>query len=218
MGQFVVIGLGNFGFNLARTLHDRGQEVLAVDLDKEKIDRVLECSSAAIQADACDRDSLRAMGIEKADAVIVSLGERLDASILATLHLKELKVQRIIVKAVSEDHGKILELVGATDVVFPEKDMAIKLANTLAFHNALDYLPLSPGFSILEVAPPRAFTGKSLGQLGLRSKYHVTVIAIRELVPERLNLVPGADYLIKDSDILVLLGKDEDMSKIKEIG
>lgn len=216
MGQFAVIGLGNFGFNVAKTLYQMGHEVLAVDCDKEKVDQIKDFSSEAIQADACEKEALKAMGMERADAVIVSLGERLDASILTTLYLKELKVSRIIVKAMSEDHGKILELVGAHEVVFPEKDMAVKLANTLAFPNALDHLPLAPGFSIVEIAPPSQFVGKSLAQLDFRNRYHVQIIAIRELVPDRVNLVPRADTVIKDSDILVILGRDEDLSKIKE--
>src|SRR3972149_2717695 len=114
MGQFVVIGLGHFGFNVVKTLHEMGHEVLAVDSSKDKVDQIKDFSSQAIQADACEKEVLTALGVEKADAVIVSLGERLDASILTTLHLKELKVSRIIVKAVSNDHGRILELVGAS--------------------------------------------------------------------------------------------------------
>lgn len=216
MGQFVVIGLGNFGFNVAKTLYEMGHDVCAVDSDKDKVDQIRDFSTQAVEADACDKDVLKALGIEEADAVVVGLGERLDAPVLVTLYLKELKANRIIVKAVSEDHGKILEAVGATEIVFPEKDMAVKLAKTLAFPNALDHLPLAPGFSIVEVGPPRPFIGKSLSQLDLRNKYHVQIIAIRELIPDRVNLVPRADYVIKDSDILIILGKDEDLNKIKD--
>ncbi len=148
---------------------------------------------------------------------MVSLGDRIDASIMVTLHLKELGAERIVVKAVSEDHRKVLEMVGATEVVFPEMDKAIKTAKTLSFPNALDYLPLAPGFSIVEIAPPKAFIGKTLAELDLRNKYHVQVIAVRELIPDRINLVPKADCVIKDSDIMVILGRDEDLNKIKGI-
>ncbi len=213
----MVIGLGSFGFNVARTLYEMGHEVLAVDCDREKVERIREYSSNAVVADAVDEESLKAMGIEKTDAVVVGLGDSMDASTLLALHLKEMGVERIIVKAISEDHGKILELVGASEVVFPEKDMAIKLAKTLAFPNALEHLPLAPGFSIVEIAPPRTFVGKSLAELGLRNKYHVQVIAVRELIPDRVNLVPRPDAVIKDSDILVILGKDEDLARIKGI-
>ncbi len=215
MGQFVVIGLGHFGFNVAKSLYEMGHEVLGVDKSKEKVDQIKDFSSQAIQADACEKKVLMALGVENAEAVIVSMGGRLDASILATLYLREIKVSRIIVKAVSDDHGRILELVGASDVVFPEKDMAIKLANTLAFPNTLDYLPLAPGFSIIEIVPPGVFIGKNLAELDLRNKYHVQVIAVRELVPDRVNLVPRANTKIKDSDILVILGRDDDLAKLK---
>jgi trk system potassium uptake protein TrkA len=125
-------------------------------------------------------------------------------------------VGRIVAKAVSPEHEKILKRVGAGEVVFPERDAAQRLARSLADPNLLDYLPIGDEFSVAEVAPPDALVGKSLAELGLRQKYGVNVIAVRELVPERTHLVPSPDYVIKDSDILVVAGRQEDMERLRQ--
>jgi trk system potassium uptake protein TrkA len=154
--------------------------------------------------------------LNELDGVVVSLGQ-IESSVLATLHLKELKIKRIISKALSEEHGKILEKVGATEVVFPEKDMASRVARTLTHENILEYVPLAEGYSIVEIAPPMSFMGKSLGELDLRREYAVQVIIVKELVPENIVPVPMADYVIKDSDVLVIMGRDEDLKKIQNL-
>jgi trk system potassium uptake protein TrkA len=147
--------------------------------------------------------------------VIVSFGEDLAASTLITLHLKEMKVKHIIVKAPNEDHKHVLEKVGATEVIIPEREMADKVAKSLISPNVLDYIPLSDEYTICEIVPPPSFMGKSIAELHLRSKYHIEVIAVREMLPERLTMVPRADFTIKDSDVLVVIGKEKDVQKIK---
>jgi len=147
--------------------------------------------------------------------VIISFGEDLAASTLITLHLKEMKVKNIIVKAPNEDHKHVLEKVGATEVIIPEREMADKVAKSLISPNVLDYIPLSEGYTICEIVPPPIFFGKTFGEVHLRSKYHVEVIAVREMLPDRLTMVPRADFVIKDSDILVVIGKEGDIQKIK---
>ena len=208
MAKFAVIGLGSFGFNIAKTLYEEGHEVLAIDIDKDKIEAVKDYVTRAVTMDSADKENLKALGIQDIDIVIVSLGPQMEASILTVLYLHELKVKRIIAKALSEDHAKILESIGATDVIYPEKDMAIKLAHRLSSPNVLEYLPLSSGFSIQEIAPPEKFIGKTLKELDLRNKYGVQVIAIRELVPENTILIPKADFVIKESDILIIIGAE----------
>jgi trk system potassium uptake protein TrkA len=146
--------------------------------------------------------------------VIVSLGDRIDASVLVTLYLKELGVEEIIAKATTEDHGKILDRIGATTVVFPEREIAFRLARSLENVNVLDAIPLSPGVSILEFGPPNSFLGKSLKELDLRNRYGIQIVVIKELVPENLVIVPHPDHKIKESDILVGIGKDEDFQKL----
>jgi trk system potassium uptake protein TrkA len=214
MKRVVVIGLGIFGFNIAKDLYENGIEVIAVDKNKEVIQKIKDFSTKAILADGTDKDILESIGIQPDDVVIVSFGEDLAASTLITLHLKEMKVKTIIVKAPNEDHKHVLEKVGATEVIIPERAMADKVAKSLISPNVLDYIPLSQDYTICEIAPPPSFMGKTIGELHLRSRYHIEVIAIREMLPERLTMVPRADFIIKDSDVLVVIGKEKDIQKI----
>jgi trk system potassium uptake protein TrkA len=125
--------------------------------------------------------------------------------------------KRIVAKALTEDHAKILESVGATETIYPEKDMAIKTALKLSCPNVLEYLPLISGFGIQEIAPPEKFIGKNLRELDLRNKYGIQVIAIKELIPEKTTFVPQSDFVLKDSDILVIMGKDKQLEKINAL-
>lgn len=215
MGKFVVIGLGNFGFYLAKSLFEEGRDVIGVDLNKEKIQRLQEFCSYAVVGDVTDKSILESIGMEKGDVVIVSLGDNISASVLVTLYLKDLDIQNIYVKIISEDHGRVLEKIGALEVIFPERDLAKKVAKTLSSPNLIDYLPLTEEYTIVEIAPPKEFIGKTLAELGLRNKYHISIIAVRGLVPERITLNPGGAFTIKDSDILLALGKPDDIEKIK---
>jgi len=210
----VIIGLGNFGFYLAKRLHELGHEVLAIDKNKDVIQKIKEHCTRAALADAIDKDTLVALNVPSVDFAVVGLGTRLDHSILVTLHLKELGLKEIIVKAMTEDHGKIMRTLGATEIIFPEKDMALKVAASLSSPNLVDHLPLTEGYSIIEMAPPTHFIGKTLKDLQLRNTYGVQVIAIRELVPERINMSPTADFVIKDSDILVIMGENETLETL----
>ncbi len=215
--KFAVIGLGSFGSNIAKTLYEKGNEVLAVDEDKEKIDEVKNFVSHAVHMDAADKENLQALGIKDMDVVIVSLGPEMEASILTVLYLNEMGTKRIVAKALTEDHAKILESVGATEIIYPEKDMAIKTALKLSCPNVLEYLPLISGFGIQEIAPPEKFIGKNLRELDLRNKYGILVIAIKELIPEKTTFVPKADFVLKDSDILVIMGEDKQLEKINAL-
>jgi len=215
MKRVVVIGLGIFGFNIAKDLYENGFEVIAIDKNKEVIQKIRDFSTKAILADGTDKEVMESIGIHEDDVVIVSFGEDLASSTLITLHLKELKVKHIIVKAPNEDHKHVLEKVGANEVIIPEREMADKVAKSLIAPNVLDYIPLSAEYTISEIVPPTHFMGKTIGEIHLRSKYHVEVIAVREILPERLTMVPRADFVIKDSDVLVVIGKEKDVQKIK---
>ena len=215
MKRVVVIGLGIFGFNIAKDLYENGLEVIAIDKNKEVIQKIKDFSTKAILADGTDKEVMESIGIHEDDVVIISFGEDLAASTLITLHLKELKVKHIIVKAPNEDHKHVLEKVGANEVIIPEREMADKVAKSLIAPNVLDYIPLSAEYTISEIVPPPLFMGKTIGELHLRSKYHVEVIAVREILPERLTMVPRADFVIKDSDVLVVIGKEKEVQKIK---
>jgi len=219
--KFAVVGLGSFGSNVAKTLYERKNEVLAVDVSKEKIEEVKAFVSHAVNMDAADKENLQALGIKEMDVVVVSLGPEMEASILTVLYLHEIGAKRIVAKALTEDHAKILEAVGATEVIYPEKDMAIRTAIRTALKlscpNILEYLPLTSGVGIQEIAPPEKFIGRSLKELDLRNKYGIQVIAIKELIPEKTNFVPHADFVIKDSDILIIMGEEKKLQKINSL-
>ena len=215
--KYATIGLGNFGFYVTRTLFEEGHDVIAVDMDEDRVQKIRPYCSQAILGDATQKDMVKTLGLEEMDAVIVSMGGNADAATLITLYLKEFGVKRIVVKATNEDHGKILSKVGATDVISPEKDMAIKVARSLTTPDILDYVPMSGDYIIAEIAPIDAFVGKSLAELQLRSKYNINVIGIKELVPENFILVPPANFVIKHSDVLLVIGKREDIKEVKKL-
>ncbi len=212
-----VIGLGRFGFHLTKSLYENGNEVLAIDRDKDVVHKIDDFCTQAVVANATDRETLEALNIREVDFVVVGLGSPLDHSVLVTLHLKEMGIKEVIVKAISEEHGKILQMLGASEVIYPEKDMALKLAKSLTTPNLMDHLPLMPGYSIVELAVPNKFVGKAIKELQLRNKYGVQIIAIKELIPERLTSMPTPDFVMKDSDILVIMGSDDSLEKISDI-
>ena len=213
--RVVVIGLGIFGYNIVKELYAGGFEVIAIDKNKEAVQRVRDHSTKAILADGMDKAIMEEIGIQEDDVVIVSFGEDLAAATLITLHLKQMKVKTIIVKAPNEEHKLILEKVGATEVMIPEKEIAHKVAKSLMSPNVIDCLPLSDEYMIFEMAPPNSFLGKTIAQLQLRSRYHIDVIAIRDVVSDKLQMVPPADFVIKDGEVLVVVGKEKDIQQIK---
>jgi len=212
MGRYAVIGLGKFGATVVRTLHERGHEVVAIDRDRGRVQEVRDTSTQAIEANCTDQDTLRALGLQDADAVVVSLGEQMDASILVTLYLKELGLKEIVVKAVSEDHGKILHLIGATEIVHPERDTARRVARGLGLRSIVEYLPLAADSSLVEVQVPAEFLGKTLAELEIRKRYQVLVVAIKR--GDGLVIATGGDERLLAGDILVLVGKDSDLDKV----
>ena len=219
MGFFAVIGLGAFGSNVVKTLYGRGQRVVAVDNDREVVQAIKDYAHKAVLADATEKETLEALELREVDAAVVSLGQKIDSSILVVLHLKELGTQTIYAKALNEDHGKILERIGAMEVIHPEKEVAVRLGRKLAARNVVDYLPFTEGYSIVELAPPREFIGKTLRELRVRNRFGVQVIAVKEVIPERVSLVPSPEFVVKDSDILILMGADADLDAMqKQVG
>lgn len=213
--RVVVVGLGIFGISVVKELHERGMEVIAIDKAKEAVQQVRDFATKAIVADGTDKSVMDAIGLRETDTVIVSFGENLAASTLITLHLRQMKIRDIIVKAPNEEHKLILEKVGATEVIIPEKLMADKLVRSLVSPNVLDYIPLSEDYQIYEIAPPSSFRGKSIRELDLRKRFNVNVIAIRDILTDSVQMVPAANFVIKDSDVLLVMCKEEDVARIK---
>ena len=215
--KVAVMGLGKFGMNVAKELYASGHDVLVVDKDDKLVQKGQEFSSKAVVAECTEKEVLGNLGFSDIKTVVVSLGTDLSASILATMYLRNLGVENIIVKAINNDHKEILEKVGATQIVFPEREMAHKLAGAITSPNVLDYLPLTKDFSVMEVVPPKAFIGKSLRELDLRGRYKVQIIAVKDTLEDTVQVVVSPNQPIKATDRLIIVGKDQELKKIKGI-
>lgn len=215
--KIAVIGGGSFGSAVARGLMKSDCEVLVVDNNALRIKDLADEVTQAVIGDCRDRDVLEEIGIGAYDAVVVGLGESIEASTLVTFHLRDFSVRRIIVKAVSADHQRLLLRVGAHEVVFPESESAQRLAKQLIATGLLDYFELAPGYIIADVACPSELVGKTLRDLDLRKQFGVQVLLIQETVPDHIFVVPDPSAALKPSDILVIAGKEEDVSKLAEL-
>jgi len=213
--QFAVIGLGRFGESLVKELTHLGYEVLAIDVNEDRINEAIEIATHAVQADAMDENTLKALGIRNFDVVIVSIGDNIQANILTAIILKELGVKTVVAKAQNALHGKVLEKIGVDFVIYPERDMAIKLARSLVSHNFLEQINLSSTYSIIELFAPQAFISKSLTDIGLRKKMRVTILAIRR--GEDIIVAPGPDEKVLHGDVLVVLGSNFDLEVINNL-
>lgn len=213
--QFAIIGLGRFGTSVAKTLHGMGYEVLAVDSRAERVQAFSDQVTQVIQADTTDEDALKAMGIRNYDVVIVAIGEDIQANILTTLQLKELGVKKIVAKARNSVHGKMLAKIGADSVVYPERDMGVRVAHSLVSANVLDFIELSPNLSVVEVSAPKVMVGRSLAEIDLRTKFRVNVVAIKR--DEDLIIPPPPTEKIKMGDVLVVIGANAGIQRLEEL-
>ena len=213
--HIVVIGLGEFGRELAQQLA-KECEVLALDREEAMVDAILDKVQRALILDVRDFHALSSLVTADFDEAIVSMGESLESSILATLYLKKIGVKRIWAKATTEDHAAILTSIGASEIIFPERETARRLAAQLINPNLLDFIPLAEDYRVMDVAPPNGFCGQTLIELNLRRKFGVFVLAIKELVPMRFVFLPPPDFVIKPSDILVMIGKEKDLVHLRE--
>ncbi len=210
-----VIGLGQFGSELARELANRC-EVLAIDNNEDRVNAIAEAVQRAMIVDARDFSGLSSVVSEDFDEAIVSLGESMEASVLCTLHLRKIGIQSIRAKAISEDHSTILRAVGATETIFPERETARRVAAQIINPNLLDFIPLGEDFEVMDVGVPDSFHGKTLIELKLRERFGVFVIAVRELIPPKFVFLPGPGFVVKPSDVLVMIGKEQDLARIQQ--
>ncbi|NCE63337.1 TrkA family potassium uptake protein [Pseudoflavonifractor sp. 524-17] len=213
MKTFVVIGLGRFGTAVATELCELGHEVLAIDTDVEKVQRMASQVTHAAAGDAKDAAVLHALGVGNYECAVVATGGDVGSSALITLNLKEIGVARVICKAQSHIHRKVLEKIGADRVLFPEHELGIKLAQGLSHSNVLNFIELSEDFGIMELAAPRDWLGRTIRDLDIRAKYRVNVIAVRDKDGE-LNIAPGGDYIVVQGDELVCLGSNEHLNQL----
>ena len=214
MRQFLVVGLGRFGTSLAKTLYNLGCDVMGIDSNEEIIQNIADSITHAVQADATDENTLKALGVRNFDVAIVSIGNDIQSSILITIMLKEMGIKYVVAKAQTQLHGKVLYKIGADRVVFPERDMGVRVAHNLVSSNILDYIELSPEYSIVEIAAIPAWHNKSLGQLDMRRKYGLNVMAIKRGNND-VKISPHADDLILENDVLVVVGRKSDIEKLE---
>ncbi|MGE0593691.1 MAG: TrkA family potassium uptake protein [Vicinamibacterales bacterium] len=219
--QFGVIGLGRFGSAMAVTLTELGHDVVGVDGDEARVHALADSISQALQIDATDDKALRAAGFGDIGTAVVSIGENIEASLLVVMQLRELGVETIVAKAVTPLHGRILEKLGVSRVIFPEREMAIRVAHSLVMPNVLDYVELSRDFSIVEVPAPASFVGRTLKQLELRPKFGLTLIAVKRRGEAGdgivTNIAPAADEMIRQGDVLTLLGSNERLDHLDDL-
>lgn len=212
--QFAVIGLGRFGGSVARALCEMGYEVLAVDKNEQRIQDFSNIATHAVVADTTDEEALNALGIRNFDIVVVAIGEDIQSSILTTLILKEMDVQKVVVKARNALHGKVLYKIGADKVVYPERDMGIRVVHSLISPNILDIIELADDYSIVEIHAGEFFSGKTLKDLDIRAKFGCNVMAIKS--GDRINIAPLASDRINEGDILVVIGHNDDLQRLEE--
>ena len=217
--SFAVIGLGRFGSATSTTLVELGQDVIGIDGDEDKVREMSDALLQAVQLDATDERALRAAGIQNVDVAVISIGEDIESSLLVVMLVKELGIPTIIAKAVTPLHGRILEKLGVSRVVFPEREMAQRLAHSLVVPNVLDYIELSRDFSIIELPAPREFVGRTLKELELRPRYGLTLIAVKRPGETGVvtNIAPAADDLIQPGDVLALLGSNEKLAQLEKL-
>jgi len=214
--EVAIIGLGNFGQHLAIRLFELGHEIIAMDVDPKAVSRVQDHVQQAIVADATDRAVLEDLGVGLAEAAIVAVGDHIGSSVLITLHLREMAVPRIVAKAISPEHEKILQKVGADRIVFPERDAALRLAGTLDHPDLLEFLPIGGEYHVAELAPPPSMVGKSLAALDLRRRFNINVIALREKGGHLTRVVVAPDYVLSQNDLMVVLGKPADLERLRK--
>ncbi|MEK8132127.1 TrkA family potassium uptake protein [Paenibacillus filicis] len=212
--QFAVIGLGRFGFSVAKTLSNLGYEVMAIDASEDRIQEASQVVTHVVQADSTDEEAIRALGLRNFDVVVVAIGQDIQASILSTIILKEIGVPKVVVKAQTELHGKVLRKVGADKVIYPERDMGQRVAHHLISSNIIDHIELSEDYSIVEIGASRQMIGRSLRQLDIRAKYGCNVLGIK--TGEQINIAPNAEDLIREQDVLVIVGKNSDLEHFEK--
>ena len=215
MKSYVVVGLGRFGYETARQLYQLGCEVLAIDMKSELIQQIANDVTHAVVGDGCDKEVLKALGVDHFDCAIVAIGDNLTASVLATMNMKELGIPHLVCKAHDDTHRRVLEKLGADRVVIPEKENASRLAKSLASLNLLDYIELSEDYGIVEIPAPGSWVGKNLRELNVRAKLGLNILAVRR--DGKIDVSPAADFAFDSGDIIVMLGNTEALEAVQKL-
>ena len=216
MRRVLIVGLGNFGSSVAESLFAQRHEVIAIDTDEDAVDRVSQYVSRAAVGDAKSLHTLEKIGAKGADAAVISTGDDITASILTTMAVHDLGIRDVYVKVISRDHARVMERMKVTETIFPERESAISLGKRMAGSGLLNYVKLGTGFSIQEMGVPESWMGKTLRELELRQQFGITVVAIHDILTDKMAASSNPDVRLKDSDTLLVAGSDEDLAKAAE--
>ncbi|WP_442603365.1 potassium channel family protein [Paenibacillus sp. KN14-4R] len=214
--QYAVIGLGRFGSSLSKELMRLGYEVLGIDRNEERADDMNEFLTHTVVADCTDEDVLRSLGIRNFDCVVVAIGNDIQASIMTAIVLKDFGVKMVVAKAMTELHGKVLQKIGVDRVIYPERDMGIRVAHQLASPNLLDYIELSKDYTIAELSVPKRLCGYSLSDINPRGKYGCSVVAINKKQNEQVIIAPSAQDVLEEGDLMVIIGVNENIERLEQ--
>lgn len=212
--QVLVVGLGRFGSSIARTLCEDGVQVLAVDRRLDLVEAVRDSITQAVQADSMDQETMDALGAGEFDTAFVTIGDDIRASCVSVMLLKELGVRQVIAKAADEFHGRMLEKLGADKIVYPERDMGRRVAHNLVSGNLLEYIELSPDFSMAEILAESSWVGKNLAELHLRDTLGINVVAVRS--GDKVNPLPTSGTVIQQGDVMLVVAGDETLLKLNK--
>ena len=210
--QYLVIGCGRFGSSVAKKMCQLGNEVMVIDKDEDSINNIAELVTHTAIVDVTEERDLKSIGLGNFDVVIVAISSDIRASIIATVMAKEMGVPKVVCKAKDELQAKVLYKIGADKVVFPERDMGIRLAYNLASENILDQINLDPEYSIMEIVTPQNWVGKTIIELNLRAKYDITVLAVK--TQSGLKVMPSPNYKMQEKNILIIIGNTDKISDI----
>ena len=210
--EFVVFGLGKFGLSVAKTLADNGCQVMAVDAEQSKVEEIAEDVTYAVCTDVTDAEAIHSLGIRNFDGAIVAIGENLEASVLVTIIAKEMGIPYVLAKAQTDLQAKVLKKVGADKIIFPEKESGIRIANNLVSGNFFDAIELSSKYSMMDFDVPAEWLGKSLRELNLRATKKINIIGIKR--NDEFEITPDPDAPLLADDVLVIIGKNQTLSKM----
>ena len=212
--RFVVIGLGNFGGSIAEALYEHGHDVIALDVDENRVDAIAAHVSRSAVADGSERDALEEMGVEGAEAAIISTGDDITASLLSTLALKDLDVENIYVKVISREHARVMEYLGVTETIFPERESALNLSSRLSDYGILNYVRMAKDLSVQEMVVPETWQGRTLRDLELRSHFGLTVVALHDMESDEAIVPPDPDRKLSPSDSLLIAGREANLNEV----
>jgi trk system potassium uptake protein TrkA len=228
MQKYAVIGLGNFGMHMAKSLAEYGSEVTGIDIDSVKLAQAGSFLKNPVKGDVTDPEFLKSLNLKDMDGVLISAGTDIGLNILVTLTLKKIGVEKIIVCAYSENHYKIIEQIGVHEIIFPQRDVAAWLGKKLSMKNVLDYIPLAGEYVVMNVRPPKSFVGVSIRDLQIGARFQCQILGIKYLEGneswnpdkpewENMKIAPTANEVIPQNSVLLFLGKKSDLKKIQDM-